>query len=170
MILGGDELGRTQRGNNNAYCQDNEIGWFDWGLKDRSEDLLRFFRLLIAFRKSHLLFRQREFIGRDQEQVPRIIWHGVRLYQPDWSWHSRSLAVELQFNGQDSDLYFIFNAFSDQLIFELPKSSNGRRWCRVLDTLLASPHDIAGRGEEEPLDRQETYWAAPHTCVCLIQK
>jgi isoamylase len=170
MILGGDELGRTQRGNNNAYCQDNETSWLDWGLRDHSEDLLRFFRLLIAFRKSHLLFRQREFIGRDQEQIPRIIWHGVRLHQPDWSWHSRSLAVELQFNGQDSDLYFIFNAYSDQLVFDLPRASQGRHWCRLLDTFLASPHDIAGRNEEEPLDQQETYWAAPHTCVGLIQK
>jgi glycogen operon protein len=170
MILAGDELGRTQRGNNNAYCQDNEISWLDWEMMDRNKDLLRFIKNLIAFRKTHLLFRQREFIGQAEEQIPRIIWHGVRLYQPDWSWHSRSMAVELQFNGQDSDLYFIFNAFSDQLVFELPKYLPGKRWCRLLDTFLASPHDIAERDEEEPVDQGESYRVAPHSFVGLIQK
>jgi len=170
MILAGDELGRTQRGNNNAYCQDNDIGWMDWGMMDRNKDLLRFVKNLIAFRKSHLLFKQREFIGQAEERIPRIIWHGVRLYQPDWSWHSRSLAIELQFDGQDSNLYFIFNAFSDQLVFELPKPLPDKRWFRLLDTFLASPHDIAEEDEGEPLDQGENYWVAPHSVVGLIQK
>ena len=170
MILAGDELGRTQQGNNNAYCQDNEISWVDWGMMDRNKELLRYIKTLIAFRKTHLLFRQREFIGQTEERIPRIIWHGVRLYQPDWSWHSRSLAAELQFNGQDSDLYFIFNAFSDQLVFEIPKSLPGKHWFRLLDTFLASPHDIAERDEEEPLDQGEPYRVAPHSLVGLIQK
>jgi isoamylase len=170
MILAGDEVGRTQEGNNNAYCQDNEISWLDWGLMDHNKDLLRFVRLLIAFRKSHILFKQREFIGRAEERIPRIIWHGVRLFQPDWSWHSRSLAVELQFNGEDSDLYFIFNAFSDQLVFELPKYPEGKRWYRLLDTFLTSPHDIAERNEEELLEQGETSQVAPRSLVGFIQK
>jgi glycogen operon protein len=169
MILAGDELGRTQRGNNNAYCQDNEISWVDWGMIESNQELLRFVKNLIAFRKTHLLFKQREFIGHAAEGIPRIIWHGVRLYQPEW-WHPHTLAVELQFNGQDSDLYFIFNAFSDQLVFELPKPAAGKRWFRLLDTFLASPHDIAERDREESLDQGETYWAAPHSFVGLIQK
>ena len=170
MILAGDELGQTQQGNNNAYCQDNEISWLDWGMMDRNKDFLRFIKNLIAFRKTHVLFKQREFIGQAEERIPRIIWHGVRLYQPDWSWHSRSLAVELQFNGQDSDLYFIFNAFSDQLLFELPKSLPGKCWCRLLDTFLVSPRDIAERDEEEPLGQGESYQVAPHSFVGFIQK
>lgn len=169
MILAGDELGRTQQGNNNAYCQDNEISWLDWGMMDRNKDLLRFVKNLIAFRKTHLLFRQREFIGHAAEGIPRIIWHGVQLYQPEW-WHPNRLAVELQFNGHDSDLYFIFNAFSDQLLFELPKSSEGKRWCRLLDTSLSSPQDVAERDEEEPLSQAKTYRVAPHSLVGLIQK
>ena len=169
MILAGDELGRTQQGNNNAYCQDNEISWLDWGMLDRNKDLLRFVKHLIAVRKTHLLFRQREFIGHAAEGIPRIIWHGVRLYQPEW-WHPHRLAVELQFDGHDSDLYFIFNAFSDQLLFELPKPLEGKHWCRLLDTFLASPHDIAEKDKEEPLDQGETYWVAPHSFVGLIQK
>jgi isoamylase len=170
MILAGDELGRSQRGNNNAYCQDNEISWLDWGMLNHNADLLRFIKRLIAFRRSHLLFKQREFIGRAEEQIPRIIWHGVHLNQPDWSWHSQSLAVELRFNGQDSDLYFVFNAFSDQLLFELPKAVEGKRWCRLLDTNLSSPQDIAESDEEEPLGQQESYRVAPHSFVGFIQK
>jgi glycogen operon protein len=169
MILAGDELGRTQRGNNNAYCQDNEISWLDWGMMESSKELLRFVKNLIAFRKAHLLFKQREFIGHAAEGIPRIIWHGVKLYQPEW-WRPHTLAVELRFNGQDSDLYFIFNAFSDQLVFELPQPAAGKRWFRLLDTFLASPHDIAERDKEESLAQGETYWAAPHSCVGLIQK
>ena len=169
MILAGDELGRTQQGNNNAYCQDNETSWLDWGMLDRNRDLLRFVKNLIALRKTHLLFKQREFIGQAAEGIPHIIWHGVRLSQPEW-WHPHCLAVELQFNGHDSDLYFIFNAFSDQLLFELPKPLEGKRWCRLIDTSLSSPRDIAERDEEEPLSQAVTYQVAPYSFVGLIQK
>jgi glycogen operon protein len=170
MILGGDEFGRTQHGNNNAYCQDNATSWVDWSLKERNRDLLRFFRTLIAFRKAHSLFRQREFIGQTDEKIPRILWHGVRLHQPDWSWHSHSIAIELQFNGQDSDLYFIFNAFSNQLVFELPKTQGGKKWHRLLDTSLTSPFDITAIGEEIPLDNNEAYSVAPHSLAGLLLK
>ena len=170
MLLAGDELGRTQRGNNNAYCQDNETSWVDWGMLGSNKDLLRFMKNLIAFRKTHLLFQQREFIGQAEKHIPRIVWHGVNLNQPDWSWQSHSLAVELQFNGQGPDLYFVFNAFSDELSFELPKALPGKRWCRLLDTSLASPHDMAARGEEEALDQEEAYQVAPHSFIGLIQK
>ena len=170
MILAGDEFGRTQKGNNNAYCQDNEISWLDWGARDRNAGLFRFFKMLIAFRKRHLLFKQREFIGQVEEHTPRINWHGTQAFQPDWSWHSRSIAVELQFNGQDADLYFIFNAFTDRLIFDLPKPSPGMQWYRFLDTSLASPNDIAETDEEKPLGASETYQAAARSVVGLIQK
>ena len=170
MILAGDEFGRTQRGNNNAYCQDNELSWIDWTMAEGNNDLLRFFRLLIAFRKNHLLFRQREFIGQGPEQVPRVFWHGVHLSHPDWSWHSKSIAVELQFDGQDSDLYFVFSAFTDQLSFELPPPARGKRWHRLLDTSLEPPHDIAAPGEEEPLGTQGTYSVFSKSLAAFIQK
>jgi glycogen operon protein len=169
MILAGDEAGRTQRGNNNAYCQDNEIGWLDWRLMDRNRELHRFVRNLIAFRKTHLLFKQREFIGHAAGGIPRLIWHGIRLYQPEW-WRPHFLALELQFDGQDSDLYFSFNAFSEELEFDLPRPLPDKHWFRFIDTFLASPHDIADKDDEQPLGQEENYRVAPFSFVGLIQK
>ena len=170
MILAGDEFARTQKGNNNAYCQDNELSWIDWNLMDRNADLFLFFKNLIAFRRSHLLFRQREFIGHGTRQVPRIIWHGVQCNQPDWSWHSRSIAVELQFDGQDSDLFFIFNAFSQRLSFQLPAPASSKRWYRFLDTSLLSPSDAPEPDGEAALSEQDAYQAGARSMVGLIQK
>jgi isoamylase len=170
MILAGDEFGRSQQGNNNAYCQDNEVSWLDWGLADRNSGLLRFFKNLIAFRKNHLLFRQREFIGQEAGQVPRLVWHGVQLHQPDWSWHSRSIAVELQCDGLDSDLFFIFNAFTDQLTFQLPAPTQEKRWHRLLDTFLESPRDIAEPNDEKLLDVQNSYEVESYSLVGLVQR
>lgn len=170
MISAGDEFGRTQRGNNNAYCQDNEVSWLDWDKAESNKDLLRFFRRVIEFRRNHSLFRQREFIGHGPQQIPKIIWHGVQLQQPDWSWHSRSIAVELQFDGQDSDLFFIFNAYSDQLTFQLPALGHGKRWCRLLDTSLESPYDIADSNEERGFTVQDSYTAVARSLVALIQR
>jgi glycogen operon protein len=170
MISAGDEFGRTQRGNNNAYCQDNELSWLDWEKAESNRDLLRFFKRLIEFRRSHTLFRQREFIGQGSHQTPKIIWHGVQLYQPDWSWHSKSIAVELQFDGQDADLFFMFNAYSDQLAFQLPALAEGKRWCRLLDTSLESPEDIADVHEERGLAVQDSYAVVARSMVGLIQR
>ncbi len=166
MILAGDEIGRTQKGNNNAYCQDNEISWIDWGEAQNNEDLLRFFKRLIAFRMSHKLFRQREFIGQGPG-IPRIIWHGVELRQPDWSWHSRSIAVELQFDGQDDDLYLVFTAFSAGLSFQLPPASRGKHWRRMLDSSLASPSDFPDPNSQVEAIPQDKYPVAPRSVVGL---
>ncbi|HTY39172.1 MAG TPA: glycogen debranching protein GlgX [Bacteroidota bacterium] len=169
MILAGDEVGRTQQGNNNAYCQDNDLSWFDWGLTKENADLLRFFRRLIAFRMRHLLFRQREFIGQGAE-IPRIIWHGVDLLQPDWSWHSRSIAIELQFDGRDDDLYFVFNAFSDALSFHLPQPPAGKQWHRLLDTALACPHDFADPVGVSDSIHEGHYLVAARSVVGLLAR
>jgi isoamylase len=170
MILAGDEFGRSQQGNNNAYCQDNEVSWLNWSFADRHNGMLRFFKNLIAFRRKHFLFRQREFLGQEPEQVPRIAWHGVQLHQPDWSWHSRSIAVELQCDGMDSDLFFAFNAFTDRLTFQLPVPANEKRWHRLLDTFLDTPCDIAEPNGEKLLDVQDHYDVESHSLVGLIQR
>jgi len=169
MILAGDEFGRTQRGNNNAYCQDNEISWLDWSSPLENKSLVRFFRSLIGFRRRHLLFKQREFFGQGSRQVPKLVWHGVKLNEPDWSWHSQSVAVELQFEGQDSDLFFVFNAFEADLNFELPHVLPGKRWHRFLDTSLDSPLDIAEEGREVLLPDQGSYRVTGRSLVGLIQ-
>jgi isoamylase len=99
MILAGDEMCRTQHGNNNAYCQDNPTSWLDWERSERQASLYRFFRLLIQFRKSHELLRYDRFTVHDGVG-PRIDWHGFRLGEPDWSEGSRSLAMHLSGNGR----------------------------------------------------------------------
>ncbi len=98
MLLMGDEVRRTQRGNNNAYCQDTEISWFDWTLLDRHPDVLRFTRTLVAYRLRLAAGEQEEHVLTLNELLRRgqIRWHGVRLDQPDWGHDSRSLACTLQ--------------------------------------------------------------------------
>ena len=169
MILAGDEFGRTQRGNNNAYCQDNEISWVDWSGVDANADLLRFVRCLIAFRKRHILFRQREFIGQGS-RIPHIVWHGVELEKPDWSWHSRSIAAELQFEDQDEDLYFVFSSYADTLVFQLPPRTNGKRWHRFIDTSLEAPHDVVESDEEQHLVNQNEYSVGPGSLLALMAR
>jgi glycogen operon protein len=170
MVLAGDEFGRTQRGNNNAYCQDNEISWVDWSSLEAENGQVRFLKNLIAFRRRHLLFRQREFFGQGSRTIPKLVWHGVRLRQPDWSWHSQSIALELQFEGEDADLYFVFNAFEGDLSYDLPPASPGKRWHRLLDTSLNSPLDIAEEGREALLNDQGSYRVAGRSLVGLIQR
>src|SRR5262249_36292371 len=104
MLGFGDEVGRSQRGNNNAYCQNNEMSWFDWSLLTQHADLLRFTRTLIRFRRAHLVFRVERFwtMRPDDFGSPIVTWHGVRLDQPDFGANSHSLAYSLR-TADDSE-------------------------------------------------------------------
>jgi len=170
MFLAGDEFGRTQRGNNNAYCQDNEISWMDWTLAGRNEDLLRFFRLMISFRREHPILRRASFAADGSDGRPRIEWNGARLGQPDWSWHSRSLAMHVYRDSQEDDgdhVYLIANAHARALAFELPRLP-ARAWRRSVDTSLDSPADTAEIGQEPLLADQSSYEAGPRSVAILI--
>jgi len=150
MFVAGDEIRRSQRGNNNAYCQDNEISWLDWTLVNKHSDLLRFFRSMIRFRKMHAaLWRDQFFNGLVNERgVKDVSWHGTKLNRPGWDdANARSLAMTLAGFGGDSDLHIMFNMFWESLDFELPFVP-GRRWCLAVDTAQPSPHDIANAGSE----------------------
>ena len=145
MLLMGDEVRRTQRGNNNAYCQDNDISWFDWSLLERHADIHRFVTLLNAFR------HQRDVLIQGGTQTlnqllpqARIEWHGVGLNHPDWSHDSRSLAFTLRTLGQHFLLHGMLNAYWEPLTFEVPPVPAGtnRAWRRCIDTALAAPGDI----------------------------
>ncbi len=150
MLLGGDEIGRTQQGNNNAYCQDNELSWFDWS--DVDESLLAFCRELVAFRRAHPVFRRRRWFqgrtihGAGCDDIAWFTLDGERMTEESWgNGFIKTLGIFL--NGQaipnpnakgegvsDDSLYIVFNAYEDALPFTLPDRDWSPRWVRVLDT------------------------------------
>jgi glycogen operon protein len=166
MMLGGDEFGRTQHGNNNAYCQDNETSWFDWSLAETNAGLLRFFRELIAFRHASKLLTFDSYTGHGPYDRTFIVWHGEQHNAPDWSPESRNLAVHLGgFRGLEADhLFLIFNCHWEPRQFELPHV-DFKRWARKIDTSFASPHDILEK--PLPLPNQSVYPAAPRSVAVL---
>jgi isoamylase len=169
MIMMGDEVRRTQQGNNNAYCQDNEISWFDWTLLSKHADVHRFVRLLIARR----LLRDVE-AEHDRESLNQLLlvaikaWHGVKLCKPDWSDWSHSIAFSAGLKKEKQLLHFILNAYWEPLTFELPPVSEerGGPWRRWVDTTLESPDDIVAWRAAPPFTGQ-TYPAGPHSVVVL---
>jgi len=143
MILMGDEARRTQRGNNNAYCQDNEINWFDWSLVEKHADVLRFATLLIERRLLRDTTHEAQRISLNQMlRMAKLTWHGVKLNQPDWSEQSHSIALTAELKKDKLFFHFILNAYWEPLEFELPSLESGNFWRRWIDTSLDSPHDI----------------------------
>jgi glycogen operon protein len=173
MLLAGDELGRTQGGNNNAYCHDNAISWVDWRGLDRERELLRFVKALIAFRRAHPVLRQGDFLTGEPRGLlnrPDVMWHGVQLGQPDWGESARALAMHLAGEHAaepDCDVYLAANAWQEDLVFALPAPPPGTHWLRVVDTGEVSPHDIAAPGEETRLPDQTRISVRARSCVVL---
>jgi glycogen operon protein len=144
MLLMGDEVRHTQRGNNNAYCQDNELSWFDWTLLERQADIHRFVKALIAFRQRRGLLAERSSVTLNQFlNRAGIVWHGVALDRPDWSEHSHSLALTLRTVGGHF-LHAMFNAYWEPLQFELPAvpADGPHEWRRCIDTARPAGDDI----------------------------
>jgi isoamylase len=166
MITMGDEVRRTQGGNNNAYCQDEDTSWFDWSLVEKDASLLRFVRLLIQRR-----------LARDMAEGPAEVsliqllrestrsWHGVKLNQPDWSHSSHSIALTAEILKNRLFIHWILNAWREPLDFELPKECG--QWSRWIDTSLEPPEDIVTREEARPV-LEPSYRAAPHSVVLLF--
>jgi len=165
MLLMGDEVRRTQHGNNNAYCQDTEISWFDWGLVERHADVHRFVKLLNAFRQRRDIVAEGSNLSLNQLlRRAKIQWSGVTLNSPDWSEHSHSLAITFEILGGRFRLHGIFNAYREPLVFELPPAANGQSWRRCIDTALPPPDDIWPRNVAPPVTKA-SYVAAPHSVV-----
>jgi len=169
MIVMGDEVRRTQNGNNNAYCQDNQISWFDWTLPDKHADLFRFTKLLIARR----LLRD---VRQEWQRVPlnrRLLeatkaWHGVKLGQPDWGDASHSLVLAAELPEHKQRFCLILNAYWEPLDFELPPLSAGLGGWRVwIDTSLEPPGEIVEWRAARPFSG-ESYRASPRSMVVLI--
>jgi isoamylase len=170
MILAGDEVLRSQRGNNNAYCQDNELSWFDWRLVDANREMLRFTRELIALRKRHPSLRRRRFLtGRAASGalLPDVSWHGERLNEPPWhDGAARLLAFTLAGAGaQEKPLHVILNMSHEARTVDVPALPD-RVWLRALDTALASPHDVTPR-EQQSVSARDLYVAQPRSVVVL---
>ncbi|HEX2671745.1 MAG TPA: alpha-amylase family glycosyl hydrolase, partial [Polyangiaceae bacterium] len=145
MLLMGDEVRRTQRGNNNAYCQDSELSWFDWELLNRHADVHRFVRILNDFRfRRDIASHGTRMTLQELLDRAEITWHGVALGCPDWSEKSHSLAFTLNSQHGRYCLHAMINAFWEPLNFELPPAGAGARgpWRRCMDTALPSPNDI----------------------------
>ena len=171
MLMAGDEIGRTQQGNNNAYCQDNDISWLDWHMAETNAELLRFFRLMIDLRKRSGLLRRATF-RFDGADGFHLTWHGVKRMTPDWSYESRTLAMQLtqlEPDGSREDLHFVANAYTDALEFELPLIGE-REWFRLVDTSQKSPRDIAEDGQEFPLLSLDSYPVEPRSVAIFVAK
>jgi len=140
MILMGDEVRRTQGGNNNAYCHDDEANWFDWSLVEKHADIHRFVKLLLARRLLRDAAHERGRISLT-EMIARAnkAWHGVKLNQPDWGESSRSIAIGAELRKEKLLFHLILNGYHEPLDFELPAAGSWRRW---IDTALPSPQDI----------------------------
>jgi glycogen operon protein len=179
MLLAGDEFLRTQQGNNNAWCQDNETSWVDWTLSSKNADFLRFVREMIALRKRHPALRRHGFFrgrGPSGDLAPDVVWHGLEPNKPDFSAHSRTLALaidgrEVEPPGvTDCDFYFAFNAWREALPFHIPVSPSGRPWRRVVDTVLASPLDIVAVEEAPRVPADTLYLVAPYSMIVLLSE
>jgi isoamylase len=168
MITAGDEMRRTQGGNNNAYCQDNEISWVDWTLVEKHSDIVRFFQELIELRRKHSLLRRGRFFTGEKNVrgLPDISWHGTQLNHPAWNDPGACLlAVTYGGTDNDADLHLMMNMGNGIAEFELP-SPTAHTWQRVLDTSLPSPNDIAPPGEGVDIDGSN-YIVNSHSIVLL---
>lgn len=143
MISMGDEVRRSQAGNNNAYCQDNETSWFDWKLVEQHADLLRFVSVLNARRllRDVQHERSRTSLAALLEAAHKA-WHGVKLNQPDWSDWSHSIAVGAELREEGLCFHLLLNAYWEPLEFELPETAEGDAWRRWIDTSLDASNDI----------------------------
>jgi glycogen operon protein len=155
LLLGGDELGRTQRGNNNAYCQDNEITWFDWSVVDG--DLLRFTKELIAIRRRHPVFRRRRYLtGKTAADLRWFTPAGTQMTSDDWA-DPMARSVALFIDGAtdpdigrdgtpmaDDDFLLLFNSWWEPLAFTVPADVSARRWSVVCDTHDSARRDVVG--------------------------
>jgi glycogen operon protein len=168
MILMGDEVRRTQHGNNNAYCHDSELSWFDWSLVDKHAPLLRFTRLLFARRALRDIEHERQRISiRTMLDAANKAWHGVKLNAPDWSDDSRSVALCLELRREGLLVHFILNAYWEPLEFELPPLPAGKSWRRWIDTALESPNDIVPWEEAQPIS-DDCYRAAARSVAIVF--
>jgi glycogen operon protein len=176
MLLMGDEMGRTQQGNNNTYCQDNELNWLDWTLLKTNAELFRFVKTCIVFRHAHPVLRNRyhyrhvDYVG---SSYPDISWHGTRAWSADWSGFSRVIAFLLcgkhakQGTVTDDYLYVAMNMYHEALEFEIPRLPEGMQWHIAANTGATYPEDCWEPGKEPLLANQQRFLLGGRS-VCIL--
>lgn len=174
MFVSGDEFGRSQGGNNNAYCQDNETSWLDWRLTESNCDLLRFFKILIALRKNHPIFRRSDFFPRGNNHDPHEIhWQSCNAGEPDWSSDYRTLGFMLDglaiTDCRDDDFFVILNGQMDNVLVEVPLLPPERRWHLLVNSAAEPPDDIYPE-DEAPLFNGHEFELAPLATLVLISR
>lgn len=180
MILMGDEVGHTKRGNNNTYCHDNELNWLNWDMVKSNAHIFRFTQNLIAFRRAHTALRNREYF-RHMDYVgtgyPDISFHGTKVWQPDWGENSHSVAFLLcggharQGYEPDDYIYVMINAYWDTLWFDLPKLPKKKmKWHVAINTMMSAPRDSYSIGQEPSLSEQRFVMVGDRSVVVLIGK
>jgi glycogen operon protein len=179
MILSGDEVARTQHGNNNAYCHDSELGWLDWTAVERNAELLRFVRNLVAFRHAQPVLRSpwhltgRDYVGGGYADVT---WHGTNAWAADWSSSSRVLAFLLAGDHalggsvRGDDVYVALNMHWQGLEFHPPQAPHGREWHVAANTGAAAPFDSFSPGSEPRLENHGAIPLSAHSALILVSK
>jgi glycogen operon protein len=179
MLLSGDEMLRTQAGNNNAYCQDNALNWIDWSLLETHAGFFAFVCKAIALRQKHSMLRRGRFhVGEDGDgnSIPDIIWYGTDLDRPRWEDpNARTLCYQLDGKEEGPDgssclLFLILNAELQLKRVRLPRLPQGERWFRIVDTSLAPGEDFVDEGNEVRLDPDDHYLANRRSTVVLVSK
>ena len=178
MILGGDEFLRTQGGNNNAYCQNNEVSWYNWDFKTENIENFSFLKKLIEFRKRHPAFHRPEFyLGKDStfNAIPDITWYNRDGTIPDWEDMDHCLAyrldgteAEVDADKDDNDFYLMFNGSMNDQTFRICSPPVGTAWFRAIDTSMSGEKDIPLYGNEEYLENQEEYMVKTRSVVVLL--
>jgi isoamylase len=165
MLLAGDEFRRTQRGNNNAYCQDNEISWLDWGYLQRYREIWRFARGMIAFRSAHPVLSEERFYSDGD-----IKWLDPVGGLPNWSDSKEKRLACLIWESPHTALLLMFNSAEAAVDFRLPTLPAGARWLRAVDTAEVSPQDLYAPGSEPIVDGAELYRLAGRTSAILLMR
>ncbi len=173
MLLMGDEVRKSQNGNNNAYVQDNEISWFDWSLLQKHQDVYRFVKSLIAARlKSDLSVTNPNISLNQFLNRAKFHWHGVKLNQPDWNSNSHTIALTARSLTGRFAIHLMINAYWEELRFEIPsmRELSGNQWRRWIDTFRESPEDIISSWDEAPVVDENIYAVQPRSVVCLFTR
>jgi glycogen operon protein len=165
MLLGGDEFRRSQRGNNNAYCQDNDTSWVDWSLLQRNKEIFRFARGVLALRRMHAVLRREAFYTEEDLQ-----WFAPDGNSPDW-FDCRQKCLACLIRGQDGpDLYLMFNAESETIAFAVPPPRFPCLWRLAADTAESSPYGFYSPGEEVALANPVRYFVQARSSVILVAR